>query len=81
MEKKREEMIIKLQALLRGWLVRRSHQQQKAAIIRFQAGNIIPLAYIWLCHSLKLYEQQLVVLLLAAILQQRNVLKKRDYYR
>lgn len=52
MEKKREEMIIKLQALLRGWLVRRSHQQQKAAIIRFQAGNIIPLAYIWLCHSL-----------------------------
>ena len=45
MEKKKEEMIIKLQALLRGWLVRRHHQQQKAAVIRFQAGNIIPLAY------------------------------------
>ena len=45
MEKKREEMIIKFQALLRGWLVRRNYQQQKAAVIRFQAGNIIPLAY------------------------------------
>lgn len=48
--KKQEEMIIKLQALLRGWLVRRHHRQQKAAIIRFQAGNIIPLAYAYMCY-------------------------------
>lgn len=43
MEKKKEEITIKLQALLRGWLVRRNHQQQKDAIIKFQAGNTIPL--------------------------------------
>lgn len=41
MQQKREEMIIKFQALLRGWLVRRNHQQQKATIIKFQAGNVI----------------------------------------
>ena len=43
MKKKKEEMIIKLQALLRGWLVRRNHQHQKAVLIRLQAGNIVSL--------------------------------------
>lgn len=81
MEKKREEVIIKLQGLLKGWLVRRSHQRQKAAIIRFQAGNIILSAYARLYHLLKLCEQQLVVSLLGASLQQENKPKKRNYFR
>ena len=79
MERKQEEMIIKLQALLRGWLVRRHHRQQKAAIIRFQAGNIIPFS---ICiYILTLCKQQFVVFLLVASLQQKNVLKKKYYNR